>query len=177
MTKEDFYILRNSITMRQVADHYNFKITKRGGSFFILCPFHNDVNASLQIYDGFRGFYCRGCGTGGDVTRFVELYEGVSRKGAAKMLSSWFGIPISENGEIPLETRIRANKARLKHEQELLKQSELQADLRQICANLIALTQMAKRLEPFSDAWCYVQNEIPKIIGEWEERFAEVRMV
>lgn len=177
MTKEDFYILRNSITMRQVADHYNFKITKRGGSFFILCPFHNDKNASMQIFDGYRGFYCRGCGQGGDVTRFVELYEGVEPSDAAKMLSEWFGVSISDNGEIPPETRIRANDARLKREQELLRQSELQADLRQICAYLVAYNQLIKESEPFSDIWCYCQNELPIIIGEWEERFAEVRMV
>jgi len=177
MTKSDFYILRNSITMRQVAEHYSFKIVKRGSSYFVLCPFHDDVNASMQIYANYRGFYCRGCGTGGDVTRFVQMYEGVSMKESAMMLSRWFGITISENGEIPLETIQRINKAQLQRERELLRQEEFKAELRRLGTYINMLEIITLDSEPFGDVWCYCQGKLPRLIGEWERKFSKLRKV
>jgi DNA primase len=171
MTKEDFYILRNSITMRQVAEYYGFPIDRKG---FIKCPFHGngtERTPSLKIYEGFRGFHCKGCGIGGDVSKFVELLDGVSRKDAGLLLSRRFNIPISENSEIPPETLQRANEARLKRESAIAKQSQVQAELRQICAYLVAYNQLMNESEPFSEVWCCCQNEIPKLIGRWESLF------
>ena len=130
MTKSDFYLLRNSITMRQVAEYYGFKVIKRGGSYFTLCPFHNDKNASMQIFDGFKGFYCRGCGQGGDVTKFVELYEGVTQKGAATLLSQRFNVPISDNSEIPPEAIQKAQQAEFLRQELFGKQLQIKAELR-----------------------------------------------
>lgn len=177
MTKEDFIILRNSITMHQVVEHYNFRITKRGGSNFILCPFHPDVNASLQLYEGFRGFYCRGCGQGGDVTKFVELYEGVSQKEAALLLSRWFDIPISEDGEVPPESLQKAQKAISEKERELHRQVEIKASLTELSDRIRVYERIALTAEPFGVAWCYVQNLLPRLKGEWEALFGELKRV
>lgn len=177
MTKEDFIILRNSITMLQVAEHYGFKITKRGNAYFILCPFHPDKNASLQIYDGFKGFYCRGCGQGGDVTKFVELYEGVTQKEAAIMLSRWFDIPISEDGEVSLESRQKAQKAIFEKERELHRQREIKASLAELSDTIKAYEAIALTAEPFGGVWCYVQNELPLLKGKWEALFRELKKV
>jgi DNA primase len=177
MTKEDFIILRNSITMLQVAEHYNLKITKRGGALFILCPFHPDVNASLQIYDGFKGFYCRGCGQGGDVTKFVELYEGVTQKEAALILSERFGIPISDNGEVPLESLQKAQKAISEKERELHHQQEIKASLTELSVTIRAYEAIALTAEPFGVAWCYVQDILPRLKGEWEALFGEMKRI
>jgi len=177
MTKEDFIILRNSITMLQVAEHYNLKITKRGGALFILCPFHPDVNASLQIYDGFKGFYCRGCGQGGDVTKFVELYEGVTQKEAAIMLSRWFDIPISEDGEVPPESLQKAQKAISEKERELHRQVEIRTSLTKLSDKIKAFEAIALTAEPFGEIWCYVQDELPKLKGKWEALFRELKRV
>lgn len=38
-----------------------------------VCPFHNDRNPSLHVYDD-GGFKCFGCGVAGDVLDFVGLY-------------------------------------------------------------------------------------------------------
>lgn len=177
MTKEDFIILRNSITMHQVVEHYNFRITKRGGSNFILCPFHPDKNASLQLYEGFRGFYCRGCGQGGDVTKFVELCEGVSQKEAALLLSRWFGVPISEDGEIPPESRQKAQKAISEKERELLHQEEIKVSLAELSDKIKAFEAIALTAEPFEGVWCYVQDILPRLKGEWEALFGELKRI
>lgn len=40
-----------------------------------LCPFHQEKVPSFSVNPTGQYFYCFGCGTGGDVIRFLELYE------------------------------------------------------------------------------------------------------
>ncbi|MGD8718569.1 MAG: CHC2 zinc finger domain-containing protein [Candidatus Zixiibacteriota bacterium] len=40
-----------------------------------ICPFHNDKKPSFSVNAQEQYFYCFGCGTGGDVIRFIELFE------------------------------------------------------------------------------------------------------
>lgn len=52
--------------------HY-YGLLEGDGDFKIVCPFHDDVNASMQVtlYDG--RFYCHGCHKTGDAFQFVKL--------------------------------------------------------------------------------------------------------
>lgn len=180
MTKEDFYILRNSITMHQVANHYGFRIIRKGKSNFIRCPLHaggSERTPSMIIYEGFRGFYCRGCGQGGDVTKFVELYEGVTQKEAALILSQRFGVPISENEEVPEETRQKAQIAVKETQRELIRQSEIRAELVKIGGQIRAYELVTLTAEPFGEVWMYVKNELPLLIGRWETLFGELKRI
>lgn len=68
MTKEQ---ILETKTMAEVVSQYGLQVNRAG---FIRCPFHKgDNHASLKIYP--KSFYCFGCGKGGDVFTFVELYE------------------------------------------------------------------------------------------------------
>ncbi|HEV2378638.1 MAG TPA: CHC2 zinc finger domain-containing protein, partial [Terriglobia bacterium] len=40
-----------------------------------LCPFHQEKTASFSLNRSGGYFHCFGCGVGGDVFRFIELYE------------------------------------------------------------------------------------------------------
>ena len=180
MTKEDFYILRNSITMHQVVDHYSFRITRKGKNNFIRCPLHaggSERTPSMIIYEGFRGFYCRGCGQGGDVTKFVELYEGVTQKEAALILSQRFGVPISESEEVSEETRQKAYIAVKEAQRELIRQVEIRAKLAKLGSQIRAYQLVTLTAEPFSEIWMYVQNELPLLIGRWEALFGELKRI
>lgn len=57
--------------------HY-YGLLEGDGDFKIVCPFHDDVNASMQVSlsDGF--FYCYGCHKSGDALQFV-IYENEGR--------------------------------------------------------------------------------------------------
>ena len=52
--------------------HY-YGLLEGDDEFKIVCPFHNDINASMQIslHDNF--FYCHGCAKSGDALQFVLI--------------------------------------------------------------------------------------------------------
>lgn len=43
-----------------------------------LCPLHQDTRPSFYVNPGKNLFYCHGCGQGGDLIRFVELFQHLS---------------------------------------------------------------------------------------------------
>ena len=57
-----------------------------------LCPLHADRKPSLLVDPGKSLFYCFGCGRGGDVIRFVELFHGVRFGEALAVLRRWSGV-------------------------------------------------------------------------------------
>ncbi len=178
MTKEDFHILRNSITMIQLVNFYGMQIYKKGSVNFIRCPFHgggSERTPSMIIYEGYRGFYCRGCGQGGDVTRFTELYENLTSKEAGILLAERFGIQISETGTVDEEVRRKAQKAEHDRQQQLLLSQQIKADLKRLGSYIYAYKSIIDREEPFSEMYCYCQNELPKVTWEWEEKFSQLR--
>jgi DNA primase len=56
-----------------------------------LCPLHNDHKASFLMDPSQNLFYCYGCGRGGDVIRFAELYHQVKFPQALGLLRQWRG--------------------------------------------------------------------------------------
>jgi DNA primase len=55
-----------------------------------LCPLHSDHKPSF-VLDGYKGlFYCYGCGRGGDIIRFVELYHQLKFPQALAALRHWY---------------------------------------------------------------------------------------
>ncbi len=41
------------------------KLTRKGSSYFGLCPFHNEKTPSFSVTPGKQMYYCFGCGAGG----------------------------------------------------------------------------------------------------------------
>ena len=62
-------------------------LTRKGGSYLGLCPFHDDTNPSLSVTPGENLWQCFGCGAAGDVIRFVELMDKVGFKEAVTQLA------------------------------------------------------------------------------------------
>ena len=57
-----------------------------------ICPFHEEKTASLHVHPTREFFHCFGCHTGGDVFRFIQLYENFNFTGALRFLESRAGI-------------------------------------------------------------------------------------
>lgn len=62
------------------------------GRWMGLCPLHEDHKPSFLVDANKDLFYCYGCGRGGDVIRFAELYHQVKFSEAVVLLRQWHGI-------------------------------------------------------------------------------------
>jgi DNA primase len=61
-----------------------------------LCPFHGEKTPSFQV-NGDKGvFHCFGCGVGGDVIKFVELYDKITFPEAVRQLAARVGMTVPE---------------------------------------------------------------------------------
>jgi DNA primase len=67
-----------------------------GSKFRGLCPFHAEKTPSFYVDADKQLFYCFGCSTGGDVFKFLMLYEKLEFPEALKRLAARYGIPIPE---------------------------------------------------------------------------------
>lgn len=76
-----------SVPTVEAARIYGLDVDRRG---LALCPFHAEDTPSCRFYPGDRGFYCFGCGAGGDVLTFVEKLLGLSPIEAARRLDADF---------------------------------------------------------------------------------------
>lgn len=168
---EDFEIVTHSITMQQVAEAYGFQVNRKG---FMRCPFHangSERTPSLKVYQGYRGFHCKACGTGGDIIRFVELLNNVTSKAAMEELSAAFRISISTDVSVSPETIERAKQARIEQAHAITLQQQKQADLKRLGTLIQAYERVIEESQPYSDTWCYCQNKLPNLRGEWEMLF------
>jgi len=67
-------------------------LQKSGKGFIGLCPFHSEKTPSFHVLPEKRIFHCFGCGTGGNVIRFVMNTEGMAFPEAVRMLAEEAGI-------------------------------------------------------------------------------------
>jgi hypothetical protein len=63
-------------------------LRSKGNEFEGLCPFHDEKTPSFQVNPNAGLFHCKGCGAGGDVIKFVELYENTNFMNACELLGS-----------------------------------------------------------------------------------------
>jgi DNA primase len=63
------------------------------GRLLGLCPLHADHKPSFLVDPHKNLFYCYGCGRGGDLIRFAELYHQVKFPQAVALLLQWRGLP------------------------------------------------------------------------------------
>jgi DNA primase len=85
--KEKIASIKTTVDMVALAEARGIRMKKNGKGWFGLCPFHNDKNPSLSINPSTNLWQCFGCGKGGDVIRFVELFDQVDFTEAVGRLS------------------------------------------------------------------------------------------
>jgi DNA primase len=85
--KETIERIKKNVDLAALVKAKGIKLKKNGKSCFGLCPFHDDHNPSLSINPSTNLWQCFGCGAGGDVIRFVELFDQVDFKEAVNRLS------------------------------------------------------------------------------------------
>ncbi len=85
--KEKIEHIKTFVDIKALVESKGIKLKKNGKGYFGLCPFHNDKNPSLSVTPSKNQWHCFGCDKGGDVIRFVELFDQVDFKEAVKILT------------------------------------------------------------------------------------------
>ena len=77
------------------------KLTRKGRSYFGLCPFHNEKSPSFSVSQEKQIFHCFGCGVGGNVFSFIMKSENIGFGDAVRLLAERknISLPVSENKE------------------------------------------------------------------------------
>ena len=71
-------------------------LEKKGGSYFGLCPFHNEKTPSFSVSPDKQMYYCFGCGNGGNVFTFIMEYENFNFQEAIAYLADRAKIRLPE---------------------------------------------------------------------------------
>ena len=87
--------VRNANDIVDVIGQY-IKLTKKGSSYFGLCPFHGEKTPSFSVSPQKQIYYCFGCGAGGNVITFLMQYENYTFTEALKVLAERSHITLPE---------------------------------------------------------------------------------
>jgi DNA primase len=71
-------------------------LRRSGATWKGLCPFHGEKTPSFHVNEDKGFFHCFGCGVGGDVIKFVELFDKVGFPDAVRALATRVGLPVPE---------------------------------------------------------------------------------
>ena len=87
--------------VRVVQDYVPLK--QAGRRLKGLCPFHQEKTPSFSVDPDSQLFYCFGCQTGGDIFKFVQIYEKLSFNETVETLARRFGVPLPSRHRTPAD--------------------------------------------------------------------------
>ena len=76
-------------------------LTKKGSTYFGLCPFHNEKTGSFSVSPNKQMYYCFGCGAGGNVFTFMMQYENFTFGEAMEALADRAGVACQSRNILP----------------------------------------------------------------------------
>ena len=107
--------IREDTAIEQVVGHF-LTLTRKGGSYWARCPFHNEKTPSFHVNTERQIFYCFGCQRGGNVFRFLMDKEGMSFPESVEWCADRLGIDLQRSvtdredaGPDPREGALKAN--------------------------------------------------------------------
>lgn len=88
--------LKTHVDIVQIVNE-RVPLKRSGATWKGHCPFHTEKTPSFHV-NGDKGFFhCFGCSLGGDVIKFIELFEKVSFPEAVRQLAARVGLAVPES--------------------------------------------------------------------------------
>lgn len=166
-------VIKERVHMTEIFEKYGMEI-KRGA---VLCPFHSEKTPSLRIYNHDTQWHCFGCGAGGDVITFIQMYFNLNFTGALIRLDNDFGLSLPLR-KLSKKEAEEAHKRQAEIEQKRAeKQAELEAfrleyDLNTIHYRLLLEIKKAgnpKKPEDITDEYAYAVKKL-EYLDYWFEQ-------
>lgn len=125
------YQVQQANDIIEVISEY-VRLTKKGREMVGICPFHEDHKPSMNVNPNKQIFKCFACGAGGDVFKFLQLFEKLTFPQAVERLAQRASIPLEvkvssqtrNEDDIDPNKLAKANEWAAKHFQENLKSPE-----------------------------------------------------
>ena len=83
--------IKQAVPMNKAVEFYGFKLVNGK----MCCPFHSEKTPSFKVYPNDKGWYCFGCGQGGDVISFVQRLFNLDFMYACKKLNDNFSLSLN----------------------------------------------------------------------------------
>lgn len=91
MEKEIVEQIKNTAKIKDVVEQF-FTIQKSGRNLRCVCPFHDDNNPSMYVYEKSNNVKCYGCGVNYPPVEFLMQYKKMSYIQALQYLADMYGI-------------------------------------------------------------------------------------
>ena len=129
ITREFAEEVRSATDIVQVISR-SVALKRRGDRYWGCCPFHNEKTPSFSVKpdDGF--FYCFGCHAGGNVFKFVSLYDNIPYYEAVARIAEELNIPLPQKKMSPAQI------AREKHIEDLRRVNQLAGNFFHNCLTM-----------------------------------------
>ena len=173
LRNEDTLLVKSKVSMVDIANYYGLKVNRRG---FTICPFHNDKHASMKIFKGYTkkdGFYCHSCGASGDIFSYVSMIEGISFQDSVRFIASIFNVPIS-NGKLNIECWKTIEKSKIERILQELEGRIKANKIRSISEKIQLCEKVVENIEPMSEQWIKLKNELTILKYQWDMLFENI---
>lgn len=84
-----FEAVKKGVSIIEAAERYGLSVNKHNRC---ICPFHDDHNPSMKLFEDTNTFYCFTCHASGSVIDLIAQFMGTDAKAAAMMLAKDFCI-------------------------------------------------------------------------------------
>jgi DNA primase len=81
-----FEQIKSRLSVVDVIGRY-LNLGNNGQNYKAVCPFHNEKHPSLVVSPIKDIWHCFGCGVGGDIFKFVQMFENTDKAGALRILA------------------------------------------------------------------------------------------
>lgn len=112
ITEESIRRIKDASDIVEVINRY-VPLRRAGSAWKACCPFHPEKTPSFSVNPTRQSFKCFGCGEGGDVVKFVMMFENIDYPTALRKLADLSGVVVVEEQESPELQKIRKQRERI----------------------------------------------------------------